>query len=185
LYACPYDLAAGNEAPWCDVFHADELAAFEYDDDLGCCGRVTLTSVESRYEMDLLMDAIVGYQAPNNAGRVMGSVFVNKLIKRYVLTLVQDITHKQVARFEDESEEAQSLYLEFGHDFTILTAMAAMELNRYVYMLIVSELVSYIRCRDDPPLSPEGPPTLRKFRTSYQTPFAANMVWERFTCKES
>jgi acid phosphatase len=31
LYACPYDLAAGNKAPWCDVFYADELAAFEYD----------------------------------------------------------------------------------------------------------------------------------------------------------
>jgi hypothetical protein len=114
----------------------------------------------------------------------MGSVFVNKLIERYVLTLVQDINHSTLARFSD-SEEAQSLYLEFGHDTTIVAAMAAMELNRYIYMFIVSESVSRVRCRDNPPLSPDGPPTLRKFRTSYQTPFAANMIWERFTCEES
>jgi acid phosphatase len=30
LYACAYDLAVGNESPWCDVFYEDELAAFEY-----------------------------------------------------------------------------------------------------------------------------------------------------------
>ncbi|KAG0707769.1 hypothetical protein DFH29DRAFT_895264, partial [Suillus ampliporus] len=37
---------------------------------------------------------------------------------------------------------------------------------------------------DDPPSS-QGPPRHRKFRTSYQTPFAANMIWESFTCDES
>ena len=30
LYACVYDLAAGKESPWCNVFYAHELAAFEY-----------------------------------------------------------------------------------------------------------------------------------------------------------
>lgn len=29
LYACAYDLAAGHESPWCDVFYADELEDFE------------------------------------------------------------------------------------------------------------------------------------------------------------
>jgi len=83
--------------------------------------------------------------------------------------------------------EAQSLYLEFGHDTTIMMAMAAMELNRYVFMLaqLESGSVSCIQYRDDPPLSPHGPPRQRKFRTSYQTPFAGNMVWERFTCETS
>ncbi|OAX38734.1 phosphoglycerate mutase-like protein, partial [Rhizopogon vinicolor AM-OR11-026] len=131
LYACAYDLAAGKESPWCNVFYAHELEAFEY-------------------EMDLIMDATIGYLAYNNTGRVLGSVFVNKLIER----------------FSNASEEAQSLYLEFGHDSTIIAAMAAMDLNR-----------------DDPPLSPHGPPLHRKFRTSYQAPFAASMIWERFTCK--
>ncbi|KAG1756682.1 histidine phosphatase superfamily [Suillus paluster] len=132
LYACPYDLATGDESPWCDVFYADELADFEY-------------------EMDLAMNA-GAYLAPNDVGRVMGSVFVNRLINR----------------FTNASEEAPSLYLEFGHDITILVAMAAMDLNR-----------------DDPPLSSQGPPQYRKFRTSYQIPFAANMIWESFTCEES
>jgi hypothetical protein len=35
------------------------------------------------------MDASVGYLAVNNSGRVLGSVFVNKLIERYVLALVE------------------------------------------------------------------------------------------------
>ncbi|KAG2368256.1 histidine phosphatase superfamily [Suillus spraguei] len=133
LYACAYDLAAGYESPWCDVFHADELADFEY-------------------EMDLIMVASVGYLVPNDAGRIMGSVFVNELINR----------------FSNTSREAQSLYLEFGHDVTIMAAMAAMDLNK-----------------DEPPLSSEEVRQHRRFRTSYQTPFAAQMIWERFTCKES
>ncbi|KAG2157186.1 histidine phosphatase superfamily [Suillus clintonianus] len=133
LYACAYDLAARDESPWCNVFDAEELANFEY-------------------EMDLFMVATIGYQAPNDAGRVMGSVFVNTLINR----------------FSDTGEEDQSLYLEFGHDATIITALAALDLNR-----------------DDPPLSSHGVPQHRKFRTSYQTPFAAKMIWERFTCTES
>ncbi|KAG1891093.1 phosphoglycerate mutase-like protein [Suillus subluteus] len=133
LYACTYDIAAGEESPWCDVFYADELADFEY-------------------EMDLIMVASVGYLVPNDAGRVMGSVFVNELINR----------------FSNTSGEAQSLYLEFGHDATIMAAMAAMDLNR-----------------DEPPLSSEELRQHRRFRTSYQTPFAAQMIWESFTCKES
>ncbi|OJA10742.1 hypothetical protein AZE42_07272 [Rhizopogon vesiculosus] len=133
LYACAYDLAAGKESPWCNVFYAHELAAFEY-------------------EIDLLLDTSIGYLTYNNAGRILGSVFVNKLIER----------------FSNASEKAQSLYLEFGHDTTIMAIMAAMDLNR-----------------DDPPLSPHGPPLRRKFRTSYQVPFAANMIWERLACKES
>ncbi|KAG2078233.1 phosphoglycerate mutase-like protein [Suillus decipiens] len=133
LYACAYDLAARDESPWCDVFHANELADFEY-------------------EMDLIVDAITGYLTPNDAGPVMGSVFVKKLIDR----------------FSNTGGEAQPLYLEFGHDTTIIAAIAAMGLNE-----------------DDPPLSPDELREHRRFRTSYQAPFAAQMVWERFTCEES
>ncbi|KAG2753281.1 phosphoglycerate mutase-like protein [Suillus brevipes Sb2] len=132
LYACAYDLAAGYESPWCDVFHADELANFEY-------------------EMDLIMVASVGYLTPNNAGRILGSVFVKELINRF-----------------SNTSEVQTLYLEFGHDATIAAAMAAMDLNR-----------------DEPPLSSEELRRHRRFRTSYQTPFAAQMIWESFTCEES
>ncbi|KAG0707768.1 histidine phosphatase superfamily [Suillus ampliporus] len=102
-YACAYDLAARDESPWCNVFHADELANFQY-------------------ELDLGMDVGVGYLAPNDSARVAGSVFVNKLIERFTNT----------------SEEAPSLYLEFGHDATILVAM---DLNSYVSMRIASDSV--------------------------------------------
>jgi acid phosphatase len=88
LYACAYDLAVGNESPWCDVFYEDELAAFEY----GILKAVILQHWHNvskfRYEMDLIMDASIGYLTGNNAGRILGSVFVNKLIERYVLILV-------------------------------------------------------------------------------------------------
>lgn len=42
-----------------------------------------------------------------------------------------------------------------------------------------------IVCRDTVPLSPTHPDPNRKFRSFYQTPFAARMIWERFTCQKS
>lgn len=39
--------------------------------------------------MDLIMVASVGYLAPDDAGRILGSVFVKELINRYVLTHVK------------------------------------------------------------------------------------------------
>ncbi|KAG0692912.1 histidine phosphatase superfamily [Suillus ampliporus] len=66
------------------------------------------------YELDLGMDVGIGYLVPNDSARVMGSVFVNKLIER----------------FTDTSEKVPFLYLEFGCDATILVAIAAMDLNR-------------------------------------------------------
>ncbi|KIJ69293.1 hypothetical protein HYDPIDRAFT_80969 [Hydnomerulius pinastri MD-312] len=104
------------------------------------------------YHLDVFMDAACAYTVPDNLGPLAGTVYVNKLIER----------------FTNSSGDAVPLYLEFGHDVTILFAMAALNLTR-----------------DVPPLSPEGPPLHRKFHTSEQTPFAANMVWEKFTCKHS
>ncbi|KIJ04565.1 hypothetical protein PAXINDRAFT_94569, partial [Paxillus involutus ATCC 200175] len=104
------------------------------------------------YHQDVFLDAACAYTVPHNMGPLAGTVYVNKLIER----------------FTNSSGDAQPLYLEFGHDVTIIFAMAALDLTR-----------------DVPPLSPEGPPPHRKFRTAEQTPFAANMVWEKFTCKHS
>ena len=43
-----------------------------------------------------------------------------------------------------------------------------------------------VRCRDTPTLPEYGPvPAHRKWRTSYQVPFAAMMTWEKFTCTSS
>ncbi|KAI6045755.1 phosphoglycerate mutase-like protein [Pisolithus marmoratus] len=130
LYACPFDLAAHNESPWCAAFHNHELRSLEY-------------------EYDLLMS---GYMSRNKQGPTLGSVYVNKLIDRFTNT----------------TGHAKELYLEFGHDTSILLVLSAMVLNR-----------------DPTPLPIDHIRTHRKFRTSEQTPFAAQMVWERFSCKKS
>lgn len=133
LFACPYDLAAHNESPWCAAFHNHELRSLEY-------------------EYDLLMDRISGHMSNNDPGPVLGSVYVNKLIER----------------FTNATGDAKELYLEFGHDTSILLVLSAMALNK-----------------DATPLPVDHIRVHRKFHTSEQTPFAARMVWEKFSCKKS
>ncbi|KAI6096754.1 phosphoglycerate mutase-like protein [Pisolithus sp. B1] len=70
--------------------------------------------------------------------------------------------------FSNTTGDAQELYLEFGHGVTILLVLSAMNLNKDVI-----------------PLTPEYIPPNRKFRGSEQSPFAARMIWEKFTCKNS
>ncbi|KAG9310348.1 histidine phosphatase superfamily [Chiua virens] len=130
LYACPYDLAAGNPAPWCDVFTAEEIDDFAY-------------------ELDLAMDYWTGHLSKGDPGPMAGAYYVKKLIQRL------------------KGNDAEPLYLDFGHETSILFALSALGLNK-----------------DIDPL-PAYPREHRKFRTSDQTPFAANMVWEKFTCRTS
>ncbi|KAI0784218.1 phosphoglycerate mutase-like protein [Abortiporus biennis] len=76
---------------------------------------------------------------------------------------------KLIQRFTDTSSSAQQLYLEFGHDTTIDFALTALGF-----------------AKDTPLLSAKGPVRAnRKWRTSTQVPFAAQMVWEKFTCSSS
>jgi len=133
LYACPYDLAAHNESPWCGVFRHHELRSLEY-------------------EYDLRLDRISGYMSRNDPGPLIGSVYLNKLIERFTNT----------------TGDAERLYLEFGHDTSILIVLSAMGLNKDAALLPAGHIRHH-----------------RKFRTSEQTPFAARMVWEKFTCKKS
>ncbi|KAI0346521.1 phosphoglycerate mutase-like protein [Trametopsis cervina] len=74
-----------------------------------------------------------------------------------------------VDRLANASGASLPLYLEFGHDTTIDLAMTGLGL-----------------AHDVPALKTAGPPpSSRKFSTSKQVPFAAQMVWERFECKTS
>ncbi|KAJ7476057.1 phosphoglycerate mutase-like protein [Mycena latifolia] len=74
-----------------------------------------------------------------------------------------------IDRFTNATGAAQEMYLEFGHDTTIDMALAALGL-----------------AKDKTPLPATGPvPAHRAFRTSTQVPFAAQMVWERFSCSSS
>ncbi|KAI6040987.1 phosphoglycerate mutase-like protein [Pisolithus marmoratus] len=76
--------------------------------------------------------------------------------------------NKLIERFSNATGDARQLYLEFGHDVTTLLVLSAMNLNKGVI-----------------PLTPEYMPVDRKFRGSEQSPFAARMIWEKFTCKDS
>ncbi|KAH7926093.1 phosphoglycerate mutase-like protein [Leucogyrophana mollusca] len=77
--------------------------------------------------------------------------------------------NKLVGRFTNATGDASPLYLEFGHDTTIDMVLTALGL-----------------AKDRVPLPVKGPinPS-REWRTSSQVPFAAKMVWERFTCSKS
>ena len=77
--------------------------------------------------------------------------------------------NKLVERFTNATGDAEPAYIEFGHDTTIDMALTAMGFFK-----------------DTPKLPVRGPvPANRKFRTSYQVPFAAQMTWEKFTCTSS
>ncbi|KAH7911681.1 phosphoglycerate mutase-like protein [Hygrophoropsis aurantiaca] len=74
-----------------------------------------------------------------------------------------------IDRFKNSTGDADALYLEFGHDTTIDLVLTALGL-----------------ARDEKPLPPTGPiDPNRKWRTSSQVPFAAKLIWERFTCSKS
>ncbi|KAH0827169.1 phosphoglycerate mutase-like protein [Lanmaoa asiatica] len=133
LYACPFDLAARNQSPWCNVFSTRELQNLEY-------------------EYDLFMDGISGHASRRDPGPFLGAFYVKKLIERLT----------------NATGDAESLYLEFGHDTSILLPLSTMGLNKDIL-----------------PLNPRHVPTHRRFRTSQQTPFAASMVWEKFTCRDT
>lgn len=66
LFACAYDLAAHGVSPWCGAFTQQEILGFEY-------------------ELDLLMSGAFGYGLPDNMGPILGAVYVNKLIDRYMV----------------------------------------------------------------------------------------------------
>ncbi|KAH9856567.1 phosphoglycerate mutase-like protein [Lenzites betulinus] len=79
------------------------------------------------------------------------------------------LVSKLVERFTNSTGDAQQVYLEFGHDTTIDLALTALGL-----------------AKDVKPLSAKGPaPASRKWRTSQQVPFAAQMRWEKFRCPAS
>ncbi|KAJ7170878.1 phosphoglycerate mutase-like protein [Mycena crocata] len=100
---------------------------------------------------------------------LMTSAFGYNLPSLMGPTLGTLFVNKLIERFSNATGDAQQMYMEFGHDTTIDMALSALGL-----------------AKDKKPLSPSGPaPPNRAFRTSTQVPFAAQMVWEKFTCASS
>ncbi|KAI6119239.1 phosphoglycerate mutase-like protein [Pisolithus croceorrhizus] len=113
------------------------------------------------YESDLISDGISGYISRNDTGPILGLTVSSAVPGGDVVELLR-------YSFSNTTGDAQELYLEFGHGVTILLVLSAMNLNKDVI-----------------PLTPEYIPPNRKFRGSEQSPFAARMIWEKFTCKNS
>lgn len=122
------------------------------------------------------MNGAFGYGLPGDMGPVLGAVYVNKLIERCVIirhsqAFSRTLTWVLFHRFTNSSGDAAPIYLEFGHDTTIDLALTGLGL-----------------IKDSPALrtSVKGPVRKnRVWRTSSQVPFAAQMVWEKFTCSSS
>lgn len=97
------------------------------------------------------------------------------------------VSVKHITRnsFTNATSDAKSLYLEFGHDTSILLPLSTMGLNKSVPSRVEVNRLTLCRDRDALPLNPRHMTAHRRFRTSQQTPFAATMVWEKFTCKKS
>jgi len=84
-------------------------------------------------------------------------------------TLGALFANKLVERLTKSTKNALPVYLEFGHDTSIDMALTGLGL-----------------AKDESPLQPQKPiPADRKWRTSRQVMFAAQMIWEKFTCSSS
>ena len=82
---------------------------------------------------------------------------------------LSNVLIRRLYSFTNSTGDAKPVYLEFGHDTTIDMALTGLGL-----------------AKDSPKLSAKGPVrSNRKFRTSYQVPFAAQMLWEKFSCTSS
>lgn len=107
------------------------------------------------YELDLLMRGAFGYGLPHHSGQVMGSLFISNLTQR--------LTQPQL--FKEPNGQPRTLFFDFAHDTTI-------------DLILTSLGLAY-----DPTYPVDGPINpQRKWRTSYQVPFAAQMEWRKVTC---
>lgn len=120
------------------------------------CGVFNQNQIEQfEYELDLLMRGAFGYGLPNGSGQVMGSLFISNLTER--------LTKPDM--FKEPNGEQRNMFLDFAHDTTI--------------DLILTTLGLF----DDKKYPTDGPVNKnRKWRTSYQVPFAAQMEWRKLSC---
>ncbi|KAJ1018540.1 hypothetical protein NDA16_004822 [Ustilago loliicola] len=120
------------------------------------CGVFSRHQVEQfEYELDLLMRGAFGYELPNGSGQIMGSLFISNLTERLT----------KPEQFKGPNGDQRTMFLDFAHDTTIdliLTTLGLFDDNKY-------------------PVT--GPVKAdRKWRTSYQVPFAAQMEWRKLSC---
>lgn len=135
---------------------AYELATLDSVSKSKWCQVFSQTQIKQfEYELDLLMRGAFGYGLPNNSGQVMGSLFISNLTER--------LTKPEM--FKEPNGQQKTVWLDFAHDTTI-------------DLILTSLGLAY-----DKSYPVDGPVNdARKWRTSYQVPFAAQMEWRKITC---
>lgn len=120
------------------------------------CGVFGETQIKDfEYELDLLMRGAFGYGLPHHSAQLMGSLYISNLTQRLT----------QPEQFKEPNGAQRSLFFDFGHDTTIDLILTALGLAH------------------DPSYPVDGPPNpKRRWRTSYQVPFAAQMEWRKLDC---
>ncbi|KAL4266713.1 histidine acid phosphatase family protein [Pleurotus pulmonarius] len=129
FYACAFDYAAHGVSPWCGAFTKQEIDQFEY-------------------YADLDIPASWGFMHPQDMGRVMGSVYTNKLIERL------------------SASDENIAYVELGHDATIAVAMTAMGLAKDDPPLLTTHMVSDRKMRSSNQVPFGGQMVFEKFTCS-------------------
>ena len=120
------------------------------------CGVFSPNQIKQfEYELDLLMRGAFGYGLPNSSGQVMGSLFISNLTER--------LTKPEL--FKEPNGQQRTLFFDFAHDTTIDLILTALGLGHDKNYPV------------DGPINPN-----RKWRTSYQVPFAAQMEWRKISC---
>lgn len=198
LYACAYDYAAWKKSPWCAVFEEQEILDFEYELDLlmqgafgyGLPGQMgpllgrlyTRKLVEryafiSRFSFFFPSFRIHRPASESPAVRFLHdhsfsfSIYINQPAHSLPPPLHH---HSDVKKNRFTASNSSSpVIVEFGHDTTIDLALTGLGL-----------------IKDSPLVLPTNPSHTipnpkRKWRTSYQVPFAARLVWEKFSCTSS
>ena len=85
-----------------------------------------------RYEMDLYLDSLTGHSKPE-LGPVIGAFYIKKRIERCVFDDIQrEGTRNIIARgsLTNATGDAQHLYLEFAHDFSIFFLLSTLGPNK-------------------------------------------------------
>lgn len=138
------------------------------------------------YEVDLLMQGAFGYGLPGDMGPLLGRQYTRKLVERYVFLhslffpfLLCCCAHDGISninecRFATMNGSAVPMFVEFGHDTTIDLALTGLGLIKDTPIAALPT---------NPSHNIANP--ARQWRTSYQVPFAARMVWEKFSCSSS
>ena len=80
------------------------------------------------------MDSYSGHASRGDPGPLVGAFYIKKLIERWALVIYKIETYEITIYISltNATGDAESLYLEFGHETSILMPLSTMGLNKLV-----------------------------------------------------